>query len=116
MIFEEINFLARNCFKSIGEVENYMNNPEKQLPELKGKRELLWRKHKSAYGNNKANILAEINSLTDKINIMQSQKRACNRIIDKYEELKEDYKKEIESKEKSQELIIADKKKRLRDK
>ena len=48
MIFEEINFLARNSFKSIIEVKNYMNNIEKQLPELKGKRELLWRKHKSA--------------------------------------------------------------------
>ena len=116
IIFEEINFLARNNFKSVTEAKIYMDTLEKQLPELKGKRELLWRKHKSTYGNNKANILAEINSLTDKINIMQSQKRACNRIIDRYEEIKEDYKKEIEAKEKSKELINANKNKRLRDK
>ena len=115
IIFEEINFLARNSFKSISEVENYINNLEKQLPELKGKRELLWKKHKSTNENDKAKILAEINSLTDKIDTIQAQKRACNRIIDRYEEIKEDYKKEIEAKEKSKELINANKNKRLRD-
>lgn len=116
MIFEEINFLARNSFKSISELENHMNNLEKQLPELKGKRELLWRKHKSANENDKANILKEINALSDKIDTIQAQKRACNRIIARYEEIKKDYKKEIEAKNKSKELITADKKKRLRDK
>ena len=115
MIFEEINFLARNSFKSISEVENYMNNLEKQLPELKGKREILWRKYKSANENDKTKILAEINSFTDKIDTIQSQKRTCKRIISKYEEFKEEYKKEIESKEKSRELIVADKKKRLKN-
>lgn len=115
MIFEEINFLARNSFKSISEVEIYRDNIENQLPELKGRRELLWRKHKSANENDKANILKEINTLTDKIDTIQAQKKACNRIIDEFEELKEDYKKEIESKEKSQELISADKKKKDRN-
>ena len=115
MIFEEINFLARNSFKSISEVENYMNNLEKQLPELKGTRELLWRKHKSANENDKANILNEIHAITDKIDTIQAQKKACNRIIAKYEEIKEDYKKEIESNEKSQKLIITDKKKMARN-
>lgn len=115
MIFEEINFLARNDFKSVKEVENYIDNLEKQLPELKGKRELLWRKHKSANENDKTNISKEINALTDGIDAIQAQKRACNRIIARYEEVKEDYKKEIEYKEKSQELIIFDRKKKDRN-
>ena len=116
MIFEEINFLARNSFKSVNEVKTYMDTLEKELLELKGKRELLWRKHKSTNENDKANILKEIHTITDKIDTIQAQKKACNRIIDKYEEIREAYKKEIGAKEKSQELIIADKKKRLRDK
>lgn len=110
MIFEEINFLARNSFKSIKEVENCKDNLENKLPELKGKRELLWRKHKTADENDKTNILKEINALTDKIDTIQAHKNACNRIIARYEEIKEDYKKEIGAKEKSKELIIADKK------
>ena len=59
--------------------------------------------------------MSEINSFTDIIDTIQVQKIACNRIIARYEEIKEDYKKEIESKEKSKELIIADKKKRARN-
>ena len=115
MIFEEINFLARNSFKSIKEVENYKEILEQQLPELKGTRELLWRKYKTADENDKATILKEINSLSDKIDTIHAQKRACNRIIAKYEEIKEDYKKNIKWKEKSKELIIADKRKKSRN-
>lgn len=115
MIFEEINFLARNSFKSIKEVENYKENLEQQLPELKGKRELFWRKNKTADENDKATILKDINFLSDKIDTIQAQKRACNRIIVKYEKNKEDYKKDIEWKEKSKELIIADKRKKSRN-
>ena len=115
MIFEEINFLGRNNFNSVKEVEKYMDKLENQLPELKGKRELLWKKHKSADKNEKVDILKEINTLTNKIDTIQAQKKACNRIIARYEEIKEDYKKELESKEKSQGLIIADKKKRARN-
>ena len=115
MIFEEINFLARNSFKSIKEVEIYKEILEQQLPELKGKRELFWRKNKTGDENDKATILKEINSLSDKIDSIQVQKRACNRIIAKYEEIKEDYKNDIEWKEKSKELIIADKKKKSRN-
>ena len=114
MIIEEINFLARNSFKTVSEVENYMENLEKQLPELKGKKELLWRNHKSANENDKTNILKEIHALTDKIDTIQAQIKACTRIIAKYEEIKEDYKKEISAKEKSKELITSDKKKGTR--
>ena len=115
MIFEEINFLGRNNFNSIKEIENYIDKLENQLPDLKGKRELLWKNFKSANVNDKKDILKEINELTDIINTIQAQKKACNRIIARYEEIKEDYRKEIESKEKAQELIIADKKKKVRN-
>ena len=53
MIFEEINFLARNSFKSVSEAEIYRDNLENQLPVLKGTRENLWRKHKSSDENEK---------------------------------------------------------------
>ena len=86
-----------------------------KLPELKGKREILWRKHKTANETNKNDILKEINELTEKIDTIQVQKNACNRIITRYEGIKEDYKRELENKEKSQELIIAYKKKRTRN-
>ena len=115
MIFEEINFLARNNFKFVKDVAIYKDDLEKQLPGLKGKRELLWRKYKTANENDKTPILSEINALTDKIDTIQAQKRACNRIIAKYEEIKTDYRKNIEWKDKSKELIIADKKKKSRN-
>lgn len=82
---------------------------------LKGQREILWRKYnKSTNQNDKNNILKDINQLTEKIDIAHAQKNACIRIIDKYAQLKEDYKNEIESKNKAVELIKEDKKKKLR--
>ena len=59
--------------------------------------------------------MAEINSFTDKIDTIQAQKKACNRIIARYEEIREEYKKEIGAKEKSKEIITSDKKKRTRN-
>ena len=56
--------------------------------------------------------LKEINELTEKIDTIKVQKNACNRIITRYEEIKEEYKKQIESKEKAQDLMIADKRKK----
>ena len=45
-IFEEINFMGRNSFKSIQELKYYKNYCENKLPEFKSKRENLWRKYK----------------------------------------------------------------------
>ena len=114
MIFEEINFLARHSFNSIADVNKYKENLEDKLPELKGKRELLWKKHKSVNESKKINIFKKINELTDKIDTIQAQKNACNRIIDRYEEIKIDFYKEMESKQKTQELILSEKKKKVR--
>ena len=109
MIFEELNFLAKHSFSSIAEITEYKENLENKLPELKGKRELLWKKHKSADTNKKAEILKEINVLTEEIDKIQAQKNAFIRIIARYEEIKTGFQKEIESKQKIQKLIIANK-------
>lgn len=115
MIFEELNFLARNKFESVADVKNYKTNIEKELPILKGQREILWRNYnKSVNENDKSHILKEINQLTEKIDISHAQKNACVRIIARYSKIKEDYKNEIVSKNKAVELIKEDKKKKLR--
>ena len=105
MIFEELNFLARYSFYSVSGVTKYKETLENILPELKGKRELLWRKHKSDDINKKAEILKEINSLTEKIDKIQAQKNACNRIIAKYENIKNDCQNEINSIQKYHEFL-----------
>ena len=53
----------------------YKENLENKLPELKGKREILWKKHKSADTNKKAEILKDINVLTEEIDKIQAQKK-----------------------------------------
>ena len=105
MIFEELNFLARHSFTLIADVNKYKENLENKLPELKGKRELLWRKHKSADTNKKADILKEINALTEEIDKIQAQKNACIRIIAKYENIKNDCQNEINSIQKYHEFL-----------
>ena len=75
----------------------------------------MWKQHKSADENEKTDILKEINEFTDKIDTIQAQKKACNRIIARLEQIKEDYKKQVESKEKANELIKEDKRKKLRN-
>lgn len=115
MIFEELNFLARNNFGKIADVKEYKVNIENTLPNLKCQRENLWKKYnKSINENNKSSILKEIKQLTEKIDILQARKNACNRIIDRYATIKADYKNEIEAKNKATELIKEDKKKKLR--
>ena len=77
MIFEELNFLARNSFKSIKEVEEYKVNLEKQLPELKGRREDLWRKYHRATNENDRNI--KNNEKEDELIKIDRNKKIRNR-------------------------------------
>lgn len=115
MIFEELNLLARNKFERLADVKDYKTNIETELPILKGQREILWRKYnRSIIENDKSNILNEINQLTEKIDITHAQKNACVRIIDRYAQIKEDYKNEIESRNKAAELIKEYTKRRAR--
>ena len=115
MIFEELNFLARNSFKSIKKVEEYKVNLEKQLPELKGKREDLWRKYHRATNENDRNIIKKaIDELTEKIDTITAQKNACKRIIEKYSVIRDDYNINIQKKEREDELIKIDRNKKIK--
>lgn len=114
MIFEELNFLARHSFSSIADVNKYKENLENKLPDLKGKREILWKKHKTADETDKSDILKDLNALTEEIDKIQDQKNSCNGIISKYKEIKEDYTQKVESKQKAQDLILSEKKKKVR--
>lgn len=115
MIFEEINFLVRHKFESIKEVENYKLDLECKLPNLKGKREDLWRKyHKATNDNNKNIIKKEINELTENIDIIHAQRNACDRIINRYSVIREEYEKESKKEDRVQELTKIDKKKSLK--
>ena len=100
MIFEELNFLARHSFNSIASVKKYKETLENKLPELKGKRELLWKKHKTADETDKSDILKDLNALTEEIDKIQAQQNACNRIISRYEEIKIDFQEESKKIEK----------------
>ena len=115
MIFEELSFLARNSFKSIKEVEEYKVNLENQLPELKGKREDLWRKYHRATNENDRNIIKKaIDELTEKIDTITAQKNACKRIIEKYSVIRDDYNINIQKKEREDELIKIDRNKKIK--
>lgn len=59
----------------------------------------MWRKHKSTDTNKKAEILKEINVLTEEIDKIQAQKKACIRIVAIYKEIKETYEKQLKEKE-----------------
>ena len=110
MIIEEINFLARHSFSSIAEITEYNENLENKLPELKGKRELLWKNHKSADTNKKDEILKDINALTEEIDKIQAQKNACNRIVARYEEIKNVFQNKVILIKKSHEILLTEKK------
>lgn len=112
---EEINFLARHKFESIKEVENYKLDLECKLPNLKGKREDLWRKYHKATNDNDKNIIKkEINELTENIDTVHAQRNACDRIINRYSAIREEYKRKIENKEKVDELTKIDRNKKIK--
>ena len=115
IIFEEINFLARHKFDSIKEVENYKIDLECKLPNLKGKRENLWRKYHKATNDNDKNIIKkEINELTENIDIIYAQRNAYDRIIKRYYVIREEYEKKSKKEDRVQELAKIDKKKSLK--
>ena len=115
MIFEEINFIGRNKFEKIADVKAYKTNIEKELPILKGQREILWRKyHKATNDKDKHIIKKEINELTENIDIIHAQRKACDRIINRYYVIREEYEKESKKEDRVQELTKIDKKKSLK--
>ena len=90
MIFKELKFFVKNQITSISDIREYKEKIENKLPELKGKRENLWRRYnKTTDVALKGAILKEINQLTEEIDTSQAHKKACDRIIVRYEEIKE---------------------------
>ena len=115
MIFEELKFFVKNQITSISDIREYKEKIENKLSEIKGKRENLWRNYNKATDVAlKGAILKEINQLTEEIDTSQAHKKACDRIIVRYEEIKEECKKEIEDMKNSKELINANKLKKIR--
>ena len=115
-IFEELNFLARNNFKTIQEIKDYQTLCQSKLPELKSKRENLWRKYnKNTDETKKAEIKKEIGSLTEKITNINNCTNICGRCITRLDKFRKEYIEQEMAKEKAQELIKEDKKKRARN-
>ena len=112
MIFEELNFINQSHSKSIEDIKIHKKEIEDKLPVLKGERENLWIKYKkTVFAKDKNFILERINLLSDEISTLYGQRNACNRIIDTYNKVYEEIKKERLEKEKFEELSNNDKKK-----
>lgn len=112
MVFEKLNFINQSHSKSIEEIKTHKKEIEDKLPVLKGEKEKLWVKHKKAISpENKSFILERINLISDEISTLYGQRNACNRIIDTYNKIYEEIKKERLEKEKFKELSNNDKKK-----
>lgn len=112
MIFEELNFINQSHSKSIEDIKIHKKEIEDKLPVLKGERENLWIKYKkTVFAKDKNFILERINLLSDEISTLYGQRNACNRIIDTYNKVYEEIKKERLEKEKFEELSNNDKRK-----
>ena len=104
-IFEELNFINRKNFQSIQEVRDYKENCERLLPELKSKRENLWRKYnKTDNETEKEEIKQDIVKLSEKIKTINNHSKICSRYIDRLKRLKEEYRQMEEEKSKIQEM------------
>ena len=115
-IFEELNFLARNNFKSIQEIKDYQTEYENKLPELKSQRENLWRKYnKNTDETQKVEIKTQINLLSEKITTINNYANICNRCTTRLDKFRKEYIEQEHAKEKAQELIKEDKKKKARN-
>lgn len=88
---EVLNYINRSSSKSIEDIKAHKEKIEERLPELKGNRQNLWRKYKNLdTAEEKHSVLEQINLISDKICTMYGQKNACNRIIKRYEDIKDE--------------------------
>ena len=105
MVFEELSFINQSHSKSIEDIKKHKKEIEEELPELKSKRENLWRNfHKANSSEEKAEIKERIELITDEINTLYGQRNACNRIIDTYDMVCKEIQREFEIKQKYREL------------
>ena len=114
MVFEELSFINQSHSKSIEDIKIHKKEIEEKLPELKSKRENLWRNfHKANSLEEKARIKERIDLATDEINTLYGQRNACKRIISTYDKICEDVQRKFEIEQKYRELN-SDKKQYLR--
>lgn len=115
-IFEELNFLARNNFKSTHDIQDYQIFCENKLPELKSQRENLWRKYnKTTNEPQKVEIKSQINLLSEKITTINNYTNICGKCVIRFKKLRKEYLEQEQTKEKAQKLIKEDKKKKARN-
>ena len=115
-IFEELNFLARNNFKTIQEIKDYKTSCQNRLPELKSQRENLWRKYNKTTNNaKKEKFKQEIEKLSENIKTIHNYCNICGRCVVRLEKFKEKYIEQEKNKQLAQELMKEDRKKKARN-
>ncbi len=103
-------------FKTIQEIEKYQIACDNKLPELKSQRENLWRKYnKTTNKTQKVEIKVQINLLSEKIATINNYTNICGRCVIRFKKLRKEYIEHEQAKEKAQELIKEDKKKKARN-
>ena len=108
--------MARNNFKSIQEIKDYQSSCESKLPELKSKRENLWRKYnKTTDETPKVEFKTQINLLSEKMITVNNFANICGRCVIRFEQLRKEYIEQEKAKENAQELIKEDRKKKARN-
>ena len=91
-IFDEINFMGRHSFESIQEMKEFEESLENKLPELKSKRENLWRRYNKTIDNEKkSEIKKEIDVLSEKIKNIHNNCNICGRCIVNLEKIVAEY-------------------------
>ncbi len=114
-IFEELNFLVRNNFKTIQEIQHYQTFCQNKLPELKSQRENLWYKYNKTTDNaKKEEFKQEIEKLSENIRVIHNYCNICGRCVIRLEKFREKYIKQEKTKQLAQELIKEDKKKKAK--
>ena len=105
-IFDEINFMGRHSFQSIQEMKDFQDSLENELPELKSKRENLWRRYnKTTENEKKSEIKKEIDVLSEKIKDIHNNCNVCGRCILNLEKLVAEYKARELEKQRAEEFV-----------
>ena len=117
-IFDEINFMGRHSFQSIQEMKDFQDSLENKLPELKSKRENLWRRYNKTTDNErKADIKKEIDDLSKKIKDIHNNCNICGRCILNLEKFVAEYRARELEKQRAKEFVReSETKKRGREK
>lgn len=102
-------------FNSFDEIQEYGKQRENELPELKGNRELLWKKYnKSTDENIKLDLKKQIKAISSKVNEINHEVKIVNRYLDRHKNYEDFCKRLNESLENKAKLKLERKKKKER--